>query len=90
MGLDEGDGRGYTTALGRWTAAVACPLFLVGRTAQQSVNLASLEEEPGGLLVPSPELGGHQHVPCCSAVPSKPPVPLEDRRRKDSEVSAVA
>lgn len=89
MGVDEGDGRGYTIALGRWTVAVACPLLLVGKTAQQSVNLASLKEEPGGLPVPSPELGGHQHVPCCSAVPSKPPVPLEDQRRKDSEVSAI-
>ena len=88
MGVDEGDGRGYTVALRRWTVAVACLILLVGKTAQQSINLASLKGEPGGVPVPSAELGGHQHVTCCSVVPSKPPVPLEDQRNKDSAVSA--
>ena len=76
VGVDESDGRGYTASLGRWTVAVACPILLVGKTVQQLINLASLKGEPGGLPMPSSELGGHQHVTCCSVVPSKPPVPL--------------
>lgn len=46
-------------------------LLLAGKTAQQSISFASLKQEPGG-----PELGGRQHITCCSGGPTEPPVPL--------------